>query len=264
MILYKYVSQTAGIKILENNSIGFSQPCYFNDPFEVESAYPSDEPDNIVDSLFYRIRTRGKKHIWKQNTGILSLTRQPMNPLMWAHYGAGHTGMVIGIDPSITEFTCEETNLVPVQYGSVIYTLVKPDSPFLSKPTEVLQVGGTFHFPRGQFERLQRMFLFKPMCWSYEEEVRIAKCLKGIEKDKNIKSGSFTEIEVGDRPIYLIDLPKGAIKEVYLGIRSELLKQEKALELVKEYQPQATTFGCGMSSSSWSLESFNLEQPANK
>jgi hypothetical protein len=255
------------MKILKNGSIGFTQPCNFNDPFEVEAAYPSSKGENPIDAIFSDIQNWGKKSVWKENTGVLSLTRQPLNPLMWAHYGIEHKGMVIGIDCSISEFTCEDTNLVPIQYGSVIYTNIKPDSPFLSKPTESIEVGGTFHFPKGQIERLQRMFLYKPACWSYEEEVRVAKCLKGIKDSNSIKSGTFTTIDVSERPLYLLNLPKEAIKEVYIGVRSEFRNAEKALELIqiiRNYQPQAKVYGCGMSNSSWALSSFELEPAANK
>lgn len=267
MILYKYVSHSTGMKILQNGSVGFTQPCHFNDPFEVEAAYPSTEGSNHLDVTLNGIRNWGKKSIWKENTGILSLTRQPLNPLMWAHYGCKHKGMVIGIDSSITEFTCEETNLVPIQYGSVIYTNKKPDSPFLSNPTESIEVGGTFHFPKGLLERLQRMFLCKPACWAYEEEVRVAKCLKGIEDSDSIKSGTFTRINVDGRPLHLLNLPKGVIKEVYIGARSEFLDANKALNLIQEirnYQPKINVYGCGISDNSWELDCFELESAANK
>lgn len=186
---------------------------------------------------------------------------------MWAHYGCEHKGMVIGIDSSITEFTCEETNLVPIQYGSVIYTNKKPDTPFLSKSTETIEVGGTFHFPSGQLERLQRMFLYKPACWAYEEEVRVAKCIKGIEDNNSIKSGKFTKIDVDGRPLYLLNLPKNVIKEVYIGARSQLLNDpNKSLELIKEirkYQPLINVYGCGISHKTWELDYFELENAAN-
>ncbi|MFQ2603571.1 DUF2971 domain-containing protein [Aeromonas caviae] len=256
------------MKILQNGSVGFTQPCHFNDPFEVEAAYPSTEGSNPVDVMLNGIRNWGKKSVWKENTGILSLTRQPLNPLMWAHYGREHKGMVIGIDASITEFTCEETNLVPIQYGNVIYTNKKPDSPFLSKPTESIEVGGTFHFPKGQLERLQRMFLYKPACWAYEEEVRVAKCLKGIEDNSTIKSGTFTRIDADGRPLYLLNLPKNAIKEVYIGARSKLLDDaSNSLDLMQEirdYQPQINVYGCGISNKSWELVHFDLEDAAKK
>lgn len=267
MILYKYLSHEAGMKILQNNSIGFTQPCHFNDPFEVEAAYPLIEGTKPIEHILDGLKNWGKKSIWKENTGVLSLTRQPLNPLMWAHYGNQHKGMVIGIDCSISEFTCEETNLIPIQYGSVIYTNIKPNYPFLSKPTEPIKVGGTFHFPKEQFERLQRIFLYKPACWAYEEEVRIAKCLKGIQNNCTIQSGTFTIIEVADRSLYLFDLPKDAIKEIYIGTRSDFLEADKALELIKTIricQPNANVYGCKISKSSWALDNFELESAAKK
>jgi len=263
MILYKYVSHEAGMKIIENNSVGFSRPSNFNDPFELEAAYPSENCiNNQIESLFYGIQIEGKKHTWKQNTGILSLTRQPLNSLMWSHYGVKHTGMVIGIDVSIPEFTCQKTNIVPVQYGNVIYTDQKPDNTFLCKPTEALSVGSTFHFSCDHLERLQRLFLFKPMCWSYEEEVRVVKCIKGIEDSKAIESGSFNEIRVSDVPLYLLKIPNDAIKEVYVGAHSNIIKNKHTaatfFSKVTAYQPNSNIYGCEISKSSWNLERFDL------
>lgn len=264
MILYKYVSYDAGLKILESNSIGFSQPSNFNDPFELEAAYPAETVSDPIQAVLSRMRLWGKKHTWKQNTGILSLTRQPLNPLMWAHYCVSHTGMVLGIDCTIDEFTSEIKNLIPVQYGSVIYTDNKPNHHYLSTTIQPLEVGGTFSFSPQHLERLQRMFLFKPMCWSYEEEVRVVKCLKGIQNNKDIASGSFTELKVCGRPIYLLTLPKGAIKEVFLGVRSGLFDSEEKcnhfITTMKNHQPEIAVYGCSLSESSWGLERFDLTE----
>ncbi|MFW6101558.1 MAG: DUF2971 domain-containing protein [Bacteroidota bacterium] len=263
MILYKYASYDAGIKIIENNNIGFSQPHHFNDPFELEASYPSDNNENPVTATFNDIRRSAKKDTWKQNTAILSLSRQPLNPLMWAHYSGAHTGFVIGFDVAIEEFTCEESNLIPVQYGSVIYTNKKPDAPFLSNPEEPLEVGGAFNFRSDQIERLQRKFLFKPACWAYEEEVRIVKCIKGIEDNKILPSGTFSEIEVQERPLYLLHLPKGAIKEVYMGVRlgeRTDMPIQGIIAKIKQMQPGIKIFGCKISKHSWDLESCDIEK----
>lgn len=106
MILYKYVSHEVGMKIIQNCSVGFTRPEHFNDPFEVEAAYHSVQGENPI-GVMNNTQRSIKKSIWKKTTGILSLTRQPLNPLMWAHYGCEHKGMVVGIDSSISEFTCE-------------------------------------------------------------------------------------------------------------------------------------------------------------
>src|SRR5512133_2548889 len=101
MILYKYVNYDVGLRILENNSIAFSSPNNFNDPFELAASYPSVRSENYAVPQLEMMRRDLKKEVWAKNTGILSLTRSPLNPLMWAHYGEEHTGFVIGLDVSI-------------------------------------------------------------------------------------------------------------------------------------------------------------------
>jgi len=172
MMLYKYVAFDTGRKVLAENSIGFSQPKFFNDPFDLPS-YPQEAGANPIESMFGQVRTWAKNHIWAEHTGILSLTRTPTNPLMWAHYANKHEGMVIGIDAVVAGLTREDSNLIPAQYGSVIYVSRRSNQPFFGKPKEGIEVGGTHHFPHDHFEKLQRVFLHKPLCWSYEEEVRV-------------------------------------------------------------------------------------------
>jgi hypothetical protein len=124
MMLYKYVSFAAAKAILQKNAIGFSQPKFFNDPFDLPS-YPPEPTANPIDAQFAHIRTWGKNQIWAENTGILSLTRTPTNPLMWAHYADKHEGIVVGIDAVIAGLTDEDSNFIPAQYGSVIYVSVR-------------------------------------------------------------------------------------------------------------------------------------------
>lgn len=267
MILYKYVSYSAGRKILESNSIGFTQPNNFNDPFELEAGYPQASEEEMQKNIFSNFNVYNKKEIWKRNTGVLSLTRQPINALMWAHYGKQHTGMVIGIDSSIDEFTCEKKNTIPVQYGNVIYTNKKPEHGFISSPTDRLNIGDTTHFSKEHLEQLQRLFLYKSMCWSYEEEVRVAKCLNGVDdyadlasgSSVELKSGSFTMLKTDDKKkTYLLALPKGAIKEVYFGCWSGFLEDEEKFDdirrAVKSSQPHIKIYSCRASNESWELK----------
>jgi hypothetical protein len=48
MMLYKDVSFPSGKAILEKNAIGFSQPKFLNDPFDLPS-YPDEPSDNTID-----------------------------------------------------------------------------------------------------------------------------------------------------------------------------------------------------------------------
>jgi hypothetical protein len=77
MILYKYVSFKGGLKILESNSIGFSNPWDFNDPFEMAASHGLLPNSSFAPLVLRKLM---------ETTAILSLTRSPLNPLMWAHY----------------------------------------------------------------------------------------------------------------------------------------------------------------------------------
>lgn len=227
MILYKYVPFDVAAKILDNNSIGFSLSSSFNDPFDVPW-YP-DEPLPVSDSsllsvekIFSRIHTMAKCSTWAERTGILSLTRTPTNPLMWAHYAHNHQGVVIGVDTVEAGLTDEGSNLIPAQYGSIIYVSGRSQSPFVTQPQTGIEVGNTHHFPSDHYEKLQRVFLHKPLCWAYEEEVRVVKCISGISSSAGTtQSGTFHVIDVHGKPMYLYALPPNSVKEIYFGIRSE-------------------------------------------
>ncbi len=255
MILYKYVSFDLAKKILTNSSVRFTQPQYFNDPFDLP-AYPEMRSENPVNDIFSRLAVMGKNMAWARNTGILSLTRTPTNPLMWSHYAGEHRGMVIGIDVVRAGLTCETSNLIPAQYGSVIYVSVRPNQPFIDQPKTGLAVGATHHFPREHYEKLQRLFLHKPLCWSYEEEVRVVKCLNGLSAESSeTESGKFkiNECESGTRHLYT--LPQDSIREVYFGFRMDLEAEEMFSNKIKTHYPNASILECNLDNENFSVGS---------
>lgn len=85
MILYKYVSFSSAQKIIETSTLGFSCLEDVNDSFEgralkfKQNKNTSSIPDSVIIGAV--------KNRLSRNYEILSLTRQPLNPLMWAHYG---------------------------------------------------------------------------------------------------------------------------------------------------------------------------------
>lgn len=205
MILYKYVSLESGIKILEGNSIGFSEPQDFNDPFETAARDKAKESG--LKPVFSSLNNC--RNLWARNVAVLSLTRQPKNKLMLAHYSDNHKGMVIGFDLSkIQDFLSEEFCYIPAQYGSVIYTD--------TMPTFNAQEDDSANWEVCSYEIRQRALLHKDITWSMEEEVRIALILRDYET-------RFDVIQIDDRPLYLFKLPEDAICEVYLGPRAEIL-----------------------------------------
>lgn len=244
MMLYKYVPFAAGEKIIDNNAVLFAQPKTFNDPFDFP-AYPDEPSADPVSAVFARLRTMGKNYVWAENTGILSLTRTPANALMWAHYADKHQGMVIGIDANAAGFTNEQSNLIPAQYGSVIYVSRRVSGPFASRPVTGIAVGATHHFPADHYEKLQRVFLHKPLTWSYEEEVRVVKSLHGLKGDKATNaSGTFSIIKDEERTLHLYGLPRASIREVYIGIRADPAAADAIVARLLQADPSIAVLAC--------------------
>jgi hypothetical protein len=95
MLLYKYCGP-AGVAILRDRSIWFTDPRQFDDPFE------GSAPGSVV----------------------LSLSARRDSLPMWQHHAAGHTGLVIGFDA----FQGILTGGPPMNYvlGPVTYATTRP------------------------------------------------------------------------------------------------------------------------------------------
>jgi len=252
MILYKYTDIKTANLILKNSTLKFSRASSLNDPFELSGMHyqknnirSNDNDRHYAVSLFY---------------GILSLTRNPLNPLMWAHYAKGkkvptddiscldndnnsHAGLVFGIDVEEAQFNSQELNYLPAKYGSVIYTSTKPTNPFENSDNwYALQTD--FKFNPDYLEALQRIFLYKSSHWSYEEEVRIV---------RNMLYSDSGEIMTVDRSCF---------KEVYIGIRNA--KDKKYLNSmqrkIKKYLPECIIYVCDYDLSEWTLKKITIEQ----
>lgn len=194
---------------MESETIGFSEPRDFNDPFETAARPRQQELQNL--RFVFSCKNHTANH-WSFNFAILSLTRQPLNKIMLAHYADQHKGMVIGFDISkIPEFTSEKWAFIPAQQGNVIYTSTMPTHP----PTDSESYSSGYP-ESASLETRQRAFLFKDSDWSLEEEVRIVKFLRGYEK-------FFDVIYLGDRPLYLFRIPADSLAEVHLGCRAKVL-----------------------------------------
>ena len=155
MLLYKYTSLAAARQILTSERIGFSRPTFFNDPFDKPVAMP-DPTEDPISGMFANLRAQIKSQIWVQETGILSLTRSATNALMWAHYADGHRGAVLEINADTAGFMDEKRNMIPAQFGSVIYSRGRPIGPYFSTFTEGIVVGATHHFVLSHYEKWQR------------------------------------------------------------------------------------------------------------
>lgn len=220
MKLYKYVSLEAAHAILETCSLGFTRASSFNDPFDIPTSIP-ELSINAADAIFKGIKAQAKDIIWEENYGILALTRTATNPLMWAHYADEHRGAVVEIDTHIARLTDEDTNFIPAQFGSVIYSRRRLENQYLSNFKTGVSVGGEHRFRIDHYEKWQRIFLTKSLDWSYEEEVRVIKCLKGINENcKKNESGNFEIMGVkNNKSIFCFRIPRSGIISLTVGAR---------------------------------------------
>lgn len=229
MILYKYMSFETACKVIDTLSLGFSCLEDLNDPFECTAFGFTNNGTEINSDL--ATAAAACRNRFSRKYGILSLTRQPLNSLMWSHYGDEHQGVVIGIDVDIAGFSCVEKCVIPSQYGEVIYSATKPhkDLPVISADI-LMEIGQELRFDPDAFNLVKRAFLYKSIEWGYEEEVRVVKKISGIPLGYHIGQGRHDEwnkITISGRPLYCFDIPENSIKEIYLGhhIRKNVTKK---------------------------------------
>lgn len=115
------MSFKSACSIMSNSSIGFSCLEDLNDPFEGTAICFEGEDD-----LSRKLQINPHRNRLSRNYGVLSLTRNPLNPLLWAHYGDDHRGVVIGIDMKKANLVDEESCVIPAQFGEIIYTSTIP------------------------------------------------------------------------------------------------------------------------------------------
>lgn len=218
MILYKYMSLSGAIKAIEMSSIGFTRLDDFNDPFECTSFGFKERLDSKISPQIAQNACRNR---FSRGYVVLSLTRQPLNSLMWSHYGDSHKGVVIGIDVDEANFHSLSDNFVPYQFGEIIYTKTKPQNDLdIVSDDELMNIGKNVSFKGDIFNLAKRAFLYKSLDWAYEEEVRVVKEVKSQKADNNASKEvfqNFKKITIGGRPLYCFSIPKSSIKEIYLG-----------------------------------------------
>lgn len=231
-ILFKYYDACGGRAALNSRRLGFRTPSNFNDPFELTALSNGDGPLSKLTTLQQRIKQL------KQQVVILSLTRSPLNPLMWAHYGREHTGVVIAYDVSGDFLNSQRYNLIPADTGDVIYTHTK--SPFKMTPQTMDTLLRVYRQGFGaqatqtyeQQALARRLFLTKHASWVYEEEVRIVKIADSMfEETQVFQADPFRSYDSGGKlphglHLYSQEVP---IKGVYLGAKNTMLHDLKAL-----------------------------------
>jgi hypothetical protein len=170
------------------------EPVLFKD-FEAKQA-KHNRPvwQKLEDPVSYKeIAAHWIQQRWNRRVGVLSLTEQEKEPLMWSHYTRSHEGMVIEFDPRHPFFgphdpsaKADSQALIKVRYSN-------------TRPKMAV----------GSIE--PGMFNTKSSHWEYEREWRIFALL----------DQSDARLSIGDDTVHLFNLPPKAIKRVVMGLRME-------------------------------------------
>jgi hypothetical protein len=121
--------------------------------------------------------------------GILCLSKDPNNLLMWAHYANNHNGFVLQFDDEHSFFANQCFDNQDFVSTPVEYSDERPSLSF-----------STIHSPK--------VYYRKSPCWSYEREWRLIRPLSEASK-------------VIEHPIYprsLFQIPPEAIKGIIIGV----------------------------------------------
>jgi len=94
--LYRYMD-AKGIAGLENDELMFSSPTDTNDPFEFLTSLKSLGLKRSPGAQRTSVAEKWQR-LAAQNSFLLFLSEQPLNPRMWAQYGGGHEGVVLELD----------------------------------------------------------------------------------------------------------------------------------------------------------------------
>lgn len=125
-------------------------------------------------------------------SGVFSLSYNPLQELIWAHYGGSHRGFCIGYDlEKLVEFEPNVHHFLDVQYSNTAPAIL---------PADLIK-------SESHFDVLTKMLGVKSKPWAYEEEVRVITTPPGLhEHDYR------------------------AVKVVYFGLRCTKITQHSVME----------------------------------
>lgn len=240
MSLYKYVDESR-TDIIENLSIRLSQPIQWNDPFEMRPFYFDDKELEFAGELFNPeyLGTDEIEVLINENFVSLSLTENPHNLLMWAHYTKNHKGFLVEFDESDGFFQDNRKYLFKIPYSNIRPVLGKRTVLNLIKELiTTLKTGSTIDIET--FHKFSSVF-YKSLDWKDEEEWRLISLTDLADNQiKNHKKGSvFFNFAPDSQAINklcsdyvaLFYLPPNAIKSITFGCNVSQKTRRKIFEL---------------------------------
>lgn len=131
--------------------------------------------------------------------GIFSMSEDPANLLMWAHYASAHYGTAVGFDKNSTFFRTSGAVLSRVEYAERRVSVSSVDG--------MIRVAG-HRFEEGKPLPLATL-LRKHSSWAYEREWRLISPL----------SAATTRSIADGAPVHLVRPPTEAVRALVIGAR---------------------------------------------
>lgn len=222
-VLYKYYPIEDWLpKLINGESILFSSRRTFNVPMDSCPGYRLDIEDPIgLARVKLRLREKGltaaqrvmelsrlrRRHAGPisfdaidpdsmlDNAGILCLSDQWDNMLLWAHYAKMHRGVCIGFKTDLDFFQ----QAMPVIYAD--------DQPIVERTKD------------DDDTLVRKVFFTKPSCWKYENEWRIVKRYHDFKGAPAARDKNF-DVAADERGAGFYQFDAGAIESVTLGMHS--------------------------------------------
>jgi hypothetical protein len=138
MLVYKFLTAEFGLKSLREKRLKLSTVDDLNDPFEL---LPYDMTDRRIRGI---VREAAK--VWGAKYGMLCMSADWRDPVIWAHYADKHKGLCLGLEVA-------EKKVRHVRY-------VDRRLPFPKSPEDI------------ETEEAFDWFLTKFKSWAYEKEIR--------------------------------------------------------------------------------------------
>lgn len=120
-LLYRYVDSETAWECLKEATLAFVPPIRFNDPFDTNPALDLNlrpeqinalskhcPPERLDPTRIRQAMLENRIDFMERLIGAACFTEKDNDPLMWAHYGGRHRGVMIGFDAAHSEFSTIE------------------------------------------------------------------------------------------------------------------------------------------------------------
>lgn len=205
--VYKFRSISKALKIIVNLEFYFASADSFNDPFDCSlddvSQYAQGDLDDYVktiDKLSTQAEIEGLKKAFTRNStelssrikeikkkyinqrGILALSEEKSNILLWSHYSDNHQGLTIELD-----------------------LLGDPEFFLFPRKMEYKSEYKPINYLKDPEASINTILQTKSIDWSYEKELRIYKAKSGLYKINPLAiTGIYFGVKTSDEDIRTI------------------------------------------------------------